>query len=88
MWNVSPRISAASWPSGRAPCEPHELADFLESHGYLYGARSADNILLIQPLFPVETLHRIVVSALMTPSPDMALNTFERLATVSSSRPI
>ena len=59
-----------------------ELAEFLQSHGYLYGARSAENILLIQPLFPVETLHRIVVCALLTPSPDMALNTFERLATV------
>jgi glutamate-ammonia-ligase adenylyltransferase len=59
-----------------------ELADFLQSHGYLYGARSAANVLLIQPLFPVETLHRIVVCALLTPSPDMALNTFERLATV------
>jgi glutamate-ammonia-ligase adenylyltransferase len=59
-----------------------ELAGFLQSHGYLYGARSADNILLVQPFFPIETLHRIVVSALLTPAPDMALNTFERLATV------
>jgi glutamate-ammonia-ligase adenylyltransferase len=59
-----------------------ELAEFLQSHGYLYGARSADNILLVQPFFPAETLHRIVVSALLTPSPDMALNTFERLVTV------
>jgi len=58
-----------------------ELAGFLQQHGYLYGTRSAENMLLIQPLFPVETLHRIVVSALLTPSPDMALNTFERLAT-------
>jgi glutamate-ammonia-ligase adenylyltransferase len=59
-----------------------QLSGFLESHGYLYGARSADNILLIQPLFPVETLHRIVVCSLLTPSPDMTLNTFERLAGV------
>jgi len=59
-----------------------ELAEFLQLHGYLYGARSAENILLVQPLFPVETLHRIVVCSLLTPSPDMALNTFERLATV------
>jgi glutamate-ammonia-ligase adenylyltransferase len=58
------------------------LALFLESHGYLYGARSAENILLLQPLFSVETLHRIVVSSLLTPSPDMALNAFERLAGV------
>src|SRR6185369_7217225 len=58
------------------------LAVFLESHGYLYGARSADNILLVQPLFPIETLHRIVISSLRTPSPDLALNAFERLAGV------
>src|ERR1039457_963057 len=59
-----------------------ELAEFLQTHGYLHEARSADNILLIQPLLPVETLHRIVVCARLTPSPDMALHTFERLATV------
>jgi len=58
------------------------LAEYLESHGYLYGARSAHNILLIQQLFPVETLHRIVVNSLRTPLPDMALNAFERLAGV------
>jgi len=68
-------------PGGRK----RELSAFLESHGYLYGARSADNILLIQPLFPVETLHRIVVNLLRTPSPDMALNAFERLSGVIPS---
>ena len=61
-----------------------ELALFLESHGYLYGARSADNILLFQSLFPVETLHRIVINSLLTPLPDMALNAFERLVGVLS----
>lgn len=58
------------------------LASFLEQHGFQYGARSAENILLIQPHFPIEILHRIVVCSLMTPSPDMALNAFERLAGV------
>ena len=72
------RIMAAENRTVRAA----ELAEFLQLHGYLYGARSAENILLVQPLFPVETLHRIVVCSLLTPSPDMALNTFERLATV------
>jgi len=72
------RIMALGESEGRAG----ELAEFLQEHGYLYGKRSADNVLLIQPFFPVETLHRIVVSALLTPAPDMALNTFERLATV------
>ncbi|MDA8429147.1 MAG: bifunctional [glutamate--ammonia ligase]-adenylyl-L-tyrosine phosphorylase/[glutamate--ammonia-ligase] adenylyltransferase [Geobacteraceae bacterium] len=59
-----------------------ELAQFLESHNYLYGARSAENILLVQQLFPIETLHRVLVCSLMTPSPDMALNNFERLTGV------
>lgn len=58
------------------------LAAFLERYGFSYGARSADNILLILPCFSVETLHRILVNALRTPLPDMALNAFERLAGV------
>lgn len=58
------------------------LAVFLESHGYQYGARSADNILLLQPFLAVDELHRIVVNSLMTPSPDMSLNAFERLVGV------
>lgn len=62
--------------------QPQELATFLESHGFQYGARSADNILLLRHLFTVEILHRIVINALMTPSPDLALNAFERLAGV------
>ncbi|HEY4743182.1 MAG TPA: bifunctional [glutamate--ammonia ligase]-adenylyl-L-tyrosine phosphorylase/[glutamate--ammonia-ligase] adenylyltransferase, partial [Desulfuromonadaceae bacterium] len=59
-----------------------ELASFLESHGYLYGARSADNILSLHAHFSVEILHRILVNSLLTPSPDLALNAFERLAGV------
>lgn len=59
-----------------------ELAAFLESHGYKYGARSSDNLLLFQQHFSVEALHRIVINSLLTPSPDMALNAFERLAGV------
>jgi glutamate-ammonia-ligase adenylyltransferase len=59
-----------------------ELAAFLETHGFQYGARSADNLLLFQQHFSVELLHRIVINSLLTPSPDMALNAFERLAGV------
>ena len=59
-----------------------ELAAFLESHGYLYGARSAENILLLETHFSVEILHRILIYSLLTPSPDLALNAFERLAGV------
>lgn len=59
-----------------------ELAEFLESHGFQYGARSADNTLLLRQYFTIETVHRIVLNALHTPSPDQALNAFERLAGV------
>lgn len=61
-----------------------ELATFLESRGFQHGSQSTDNILLLRHLFTVETLHRIVVYALMTPSPDQALNSFERLVGVVS----
>lgn len=61
-----------------------EMATFLEAHGFLFGARSAENILLLRELFPIEILHRIVVHALLTPSPDQALNFFERLTGVLS----
>jgi len=58
------------------------LSAFLESHGYLYGSRSADNLLALQQFFPIRTLHRIAVNSLRTPQPDLALNTFERLSGV------
>ena len=59
-----------------------ELALLLESRGFSYGARSVDNILLLLPLLPVEKLHRVVILSLLTASPDLALNAFERLAAV------
>lgn len=72
------RMIAISDPVERV----QELALFMESHGYQYGARSADNLLLMLPLFTVDELHRIVITSLQTPNPDMALNAFERLAGV------
>ncbi|MDD5286499.1 MAG: bifunctional [glutamate--ammonia ligase]-adenylyl-L-tyrosine phosphorylase/[glutamate--ammonia-ligase] adenylyltransferase [Desulfuromonadaceae bacterium] len=61
-----------------------ELAPFLESLGFQYGARSAANLVLLQQYFTVDILHCIVTNALLTPSPDLALNAFERLAGVVS----
>jgi len=58
-----------------------ELARLLESSGFLYGLRSAANLLLLDG-FSVESLLKITLAALHTPSPDMALNGFERLAVV------
>lgn len=59
-----------------------ELAAYLESHGFQYGARTAENVLLLRHLFTVELLHRIVINSLLTASPDQALNSFERLSGV------
>lgn len=72
------RLIALADPAERG----RELALFLEAHGYQYGARSADNILLFQHFFTVDELHRIVINSLHTPNPDMALNAFERLTGV------
>jgi glutamate-ammonia-ligase adenylyltransferase len=64
--------------------QQHEMAMYLEAHGFKYGDRTAKNILLLRNVFTVETLHRIVINALLTPSPDQALNSFERLIGVIS----
>ncbi len=74
------RIFAIPDATQRAP----ELAMYLESHGYQYGNRTAENVLLLRNLFTLETLHRIVIYALKSPSPDQALNSFERLTGVIS----
>ncbi len=59
-----------------------ELITLLERSGFAYGSRSATNVLLLQERFSVDTLLKITLAALHTPSPDMALNGFERLAGV------
>jgi glutamate-ammonia-ligase adenylyltransferase len=64
--------------------QQQELAAFLEKHGFLYGSRSAHNIQLLAPLFPLESLQRIFNNAQLTPAPDQALNAFERLVGVLS----
>ena len=61
-----------------------ELTTFLEGLGFLFGSKTAKNILLLRQFFPVDVLHRLVITALSTPSPDQALNSFERLAGVIS----
>lgn len=63
-----------------------QLADFLQIHGYQYGARSADNLFLLEGLLSLNLLHSLLLCSLRTPSPDMALNTFERLCGVISPK--
>jgi glutamate-ammonia-ligase adenylyltransferase len=75
------RIIAISDPTQQR----QELSPFLEAHGFQFGTRTTENVLLLHNLFTVETLHRIVVTALITPSPDQALNSFERLAGIVSA---
>jgi glutamate-ammonia-ligase adenylyltransferase len=59
-----------------------ELASFLESNGFSYGSRSADNITLLLPLLTVERLHLIIIFSLQSAAPDLALNAYERLSSV------
>ncbi|WP_305733523.1 bifunctional [glutamate--ammonia ligase]-adenylyl-L-tyrosine phosphorylase/[glutamate--ammonia-ligase] adenylyltransferase [Trichlorobacter ammonificans] len=63
------------------PSRHQGLVQLLESSGFAYGSRSATNLLLLDG-FSIETLLKITLAALHTPSPDMALNGFERLAGV------
>ena len=60
------------------------LTLFLARHGFFYASRSAYNVLMVQPHFAVDLLHRILIDAQLTPQPDMALNAFERLTGVMS----
>lgn len=64
------------------PARDIELIALLERSGFSYGSRSATNLLLLQERFPVNALLKIALASLHTPSPDMALNGFERLAGV------
>lgn len=64
------------------PSREQGLADLLEASGFAYGGRSATNLLLLQASFSVESLLKISLAALHAPSPDLALNGFERLAGV------
>lgn len=64
------------------PSRDQSLSDLLERSGFAYGSRSTTNLLLLQPCFSVEDLLKICLAALHAPSPDMALNGFERLAGV------
>jgi glutamate-ammonia-ligase adenylyltransferase len=55
------------------------LKAFLEARGYLFGARSATNLRLLAEMVPAEFLSRIAETALLTATPDMALNGLERI---------
>ena len=64
--------------------QQQDLVTLLEAHGFQYSPRTAENILLLRNIFNDETLQRIIASALKSPSPDLALNSFERLASVTT----
>ncbi|HEX2768064.1 MAG TPA: bifunctional [glutamate--ammonia ligase]-adenylyl-L-tyrosine phosphorylase/[glutamate--ammonia-ligase] adenylyltransferase [Geobacteraceae bacterium] len=56
------------------------LTTFLESRGFVHGARSAANLRLLAQIFPLVSLRAITMAALSTPAPDMALNGLERIS--------
>ncbi len=56
-----------------------ELSRLLEQAGFSYGSRSATNLLLLSEKIAPNNLVKISLASLQTASPDMALNSFERL---------
>ena len=68
-------------------CSPDDEGDraliaVLEEAGFAFGARSAANLRLLASLLSPESLQEITISALATPTPDMALNGLERTGTI------
>ena len=66
--------------------DPHEdgdsdLVGYLETHGFLYPHRSATNVRLLSYLFSPSLLRSVIIAALSSPLPDMALNNLERIST-------
>src|SRR6266540_4128499 len=61
-----------------------KLVPLLESMGFSFPARSAINLRLLAHIFPPSLLRSIVVAALSTPVPDMALNNLERISASAS----
>ena len=58
------------------------LIDCLQARGFGYGPRSATNLRLLARMFSVDGLIAIVLAAMGTPLPDMALNNLERISAV------
>jgi len=60
------------------------LVALLEEQGFIYAARSATNLRLLQQVFPDDLIRDIAVASLATPLPDMALNGLERVSGVAT----
>ncbi|WP_306535671.1 bifunctional [glutamate--ammonia ligase]-adenylyl-L-tyrosine phosphorylase/[glutamate--ammonia-ligase] adenylyltransferase [Geobacter sp.] len=60
------------------------LVALLEEQGFVYAARSATNLRLLQQVFPDDLIRDIAVASLATPLPDMALNGLERVSGVAT----
>ncbi len=60
----------------------HELVRLLQESGFSYGQRSVTNLLLLSERFSVAALSKVLLAALHTSSPDLALNGFERLSDI------
>ena len=59
------------------------LPAFLETGGFSYGARSAENLRLLGEVLRPEQVAELTIAALATPLPDMALNGVERISLVA-----
>ncbi|HEY5975705.1 MAG TPA: bifunctional [glutamate--ammonia ligase]-adenylyl-L-tyrosine phosphorylase/[glutamate--ammonia-ligase] adenylyltransferase [Geobacteraceae bacterium] len=58
------------------------LTEFLAARGFAYPARSATNVHLLAYQLPTERLAEILLAALASPAPDMAINNLERVTSV------
>lgn len=59
------------------------LVELLEEQGFVYAARSATNLRLLQHVFPDSLVIDVAVASLAAPQPDMALNGLERVSGVA-----
>jgi len=59
-----------------------QLSQFLETHGFAFGARSVTNLRLLAEIFPHDVLTQVALASLATSHPDMALNGLERISAV------
>ncbi|NVO01023.1 MAG: bifunctional [glutamate--ammonia ligase]-adenylyl-L-tyrosine phosphorylase/[glutamate--ammonia-ligase] adenylyltransferase, partial [Geobacteraceae bacterium] len=81
MLDISAALKASLTPDLEGDNE-RALVELLGDLGFVYAPRSATNIRLLAEQLPLDTVTAIVLCALESPMPDMALNNLERISTI------
>lgn len=81
MIDICAALKAALTPDLEGDNE-RALVELLGGLGFAYSPRSATNIRLLAEQLPLDTVTAIVLCALESPMPDMALNNLERISTI------